>query len=268
MTVVEKQSQVMPIVDPEMIADVHTALIEAGVSLWLNDSVVRFEKSRGHTIGVTLASGQQIETDMVILCIGVHPEIKLAVDAGLDIGDHGGIQVDPHMRSSDPYIWAVGDAVEVYDVVTRTKGVIPLAGPANRQGRIAADVILGRHTFRGVQGTSVVGILDLVMAFTGPSEKMLKRLGQWDALEKVYLYPGHSAGYYPGANPISLKLIFDRRDGRVVGAQALGKSGVAKRIDVISMAIQHQATVFDLEEAELCYAPQFEQPKIRSTWQA
>lgn len=257
-TVVEKQPQVMPIVDPEMIADVHAALIEAGVSLWLNESVVRFDKGNGNTLGVTLASGRQIETDMVILCIGVRPETKLADDAGLTIGAHGGIKVDPQMRTNDPHIWAVGDAVEVYDVVTRTKSVIPLAGPANRQGRIAADVILGRnHAFRGVQGTSVVGILDLVVAFTGPSEKLLKRLGRWDALEKVYLYPGHSAGYYPGANPISLKLIFDRRDGRVVGAQALGKSGVEKRIDVISMAIQHQATVFDLEESELCYAPQF-----------
>jgi len=257
-TVVEKQSQVMPIVDPEMIADVHAALIKAGVSLFLNDSVVSFEKSVGHTLGVTLASGQQIETDMVILCIGVRPEVKLAIDAGLAVGDYGGIRVDPQMRTSDPHIWAVGDAVEVHDVVTQTKGVIPLAGPANRQGRIAADVILGRQrSFRGVQGTSVVGILDLVVAFTGPSEKLLKRLGQWDDLEKVYLYPGHTAGYYPGANPINMKLIFNKRDGSVVSAQALGKSGVEKRIDVISMAIQSEATIFDLEEAELCYAPQF-----------
>jgi rhodanese-related sulfurtransferase len=248
----------MPIVDPEMIADVHAALIEAGVSLFLNDSVVSFEKSDGHRLGITLASGQQIETDMVILCIGVRPEVKLAADAGLAVGDYGGIRVDPQMRTSDPHIWAVGDAVEVQDVVTQTKGVIPLAGPANRQGRIAADVILGRQrSFRGVQGTSVVGILDLVMAFTGPSEKLLKRLGQWDDLEKVYLYPGHTAGYYPGANPISMKLIFNKRDGSVVSAQALGKSGVEKRIDVISMAIQNEATIFDLEEAELCYAPQF-----------
>jgi NADPH-dependent 2,4-dienoyl-CoA reductase/sulfur reductase-like enzyme/rhodanese-related sulfurtransferase len=257
-TVVEKQAQVMPIVDPEMIADVHAALIEAGVSLFLYDSVVSFEKSVGHTLGVRLASGQQIETDIVILCIGVRPEVKLAVDAGLAVGDVGGIRVDPQMRTIDSHIWAVGDAVEVHDVVTQTESVIPLAGPANRQGRIAADVILGRQrSFRGVQGTSVVGILDLVVAFTGPSEKLLKRLGQWDVLEKVYLYPGHTAGYYPGANPISMKLIFNKRDGRVVSVQALGKSGVEKRIDVISMAIQNEATIFDLEEAELCYAPQF-----------
>lgn len=257
-TVVEKQSQVMTVVDAEMIAEVHDALLHAGVSLWLNDSVVRFDQGRAHTLDVTLASGQCIPTDLVVFCIGVTPETELAVKAGLAIGDHGGIRVDAQMRTSDPRIWAVGDAVEVQDVVTRTAGVIPLAGPANRQGRIAADVILGRdRAFRGVQGTSVVGILDLVVAFTGPSEKRLRRLGQWDELEKVYLYPGHAAGYYPGAQPISIKLIFDRRDGRVVSAQAVGKSGVEKRIDVISMAIQNQATVFDLEEAELCYAPQF-----------
>jgi len=257
-TIVEKQSQVMPIVDPEMIADVHTALIEAGVALEFNNSVVRFDQREGHTISVTLESGRRIETDMVILCIGVRPEIGLAVEAGLNIGDYGGIHVDPHMRTSDPFIWAVGDAVEVHDVITGTEAVIPLAGPANRQGRIAADSILGRQrAFRGVQGTSVVGILDYVLAFTGPTEKLLKRLGQWEGLEKIYLYPGHTAGYYPGASPISIKLIFDTRDGRVVGAQALGKRGVEKRIDVISMAIQKKATVFDLEEAELCYAPQF-----------
>jgi rhodanese-related sulfurtransferase len=162
------------------------------------------------------------------------------------------------MQTSDPHIMAVGDAVEVQDVVTGALSVIPLAGPANRQGRIAADVIMGRDAvFRGVQGTSVVGVLNQVVAFTGPSEKLLKRLGLWDQMEKIYLYPGHHVDYYPGANPISLKLIFRKQDGRVIGAQAVGPSGVEKRIDVISMAIQKKATVFDLEEAELCYAPQF-----------
>ena len=257
-TVVEKQAQVMPVVDPEMIADIHTALIEAGVSLWLNDSVVQFDKAVGHSLKATLASGEVIETDMVILCIGVRPETDLAVDTGLTIGEYGGIHVDSKMQTSDPAIWAVGDAVEVHDVVTETDSVIPLAGPANRQGRIAADVILGRdRSFRGVQGTSVVGILDYVVAFTGPSEKLLKQLGRWKELEKIYLYPGHTAGYYPGANPINIKLVFNKHDGRVISAQAVGKSGVEKRIDVISMAIQKGATVFDLEETELCYAPQF-----------
>jgi rhodanese-related sulfurtransferase len=165
------------------------------------------------------------------------------------------------MRTSDDTIWAVGDAVEVRDVITGQWGVIPLAGPANRQGRIAADVILGRNVvFRGVQGTSVVGILGLVAAFTGPGEKTLKRMGVWDAsaqLEKIYLHPGHHAAYYPGSSPISLKLIFDKKNGRIISAQAVGKEGVEKRIDVISMAIQKKGTVFDIEEAELCYAPQF-----------
>ena len=165
------------------------------------------------------------------------------------------------MQTSDDKIWAVGDAVEVKDVVTGQWGVIPLAGPANRQGRIAADVIMGRDAkFRGVQGTSVVGILDMVAAFTGPSEKTLRRMGLWDDsadYEKIYLHPGDHAGYYPGSSPIALKLIFDKKDGRIISAQAVGKAGVEKRIDVISMAIQQKATVFDLEEAELCYAPQF-----------
>jgi rhodanese-related sulfurtransferase len=165
------------------------------------------------------------------------------------------------MRTSDPNIYAVGDAVEVRDFVTDRPALIPLAGPANRQGRIAADVISGRDSrFRGVQGTAVCGVFDLTIAATGPSEKTLKRLGVWDeagGLEKVYLHPEHIASYYPGASPMTFKLVFSKRDGRIVSAQAVGKDGVAKRIDVVSMAIQMRATVFDLEEAELCYSPQY-----------
>jgi NADPH-dependent 2,4-dienoyl-CoA reductase/sulfur reductase-like enzyme/rhodanese-related sulfurtransferase len=257
-TVVEKLPQLMPLLDPEMAATIQETLVKHGVRLSLNESVSRFEQAEGHRIALTLQSGGRIETDLVIMCIGVRPNIRLAQQAGLAIGESGGIQVNAHMCTNDPRIWAVGDAVEVRDVVTGQTGVIPLAGPANRQGRIAADVIMGRqHGFRGVQGTSVVGILDYVAAFTGASEKTLKRLGLWDQMEKVYLHPGHHAGYYPGAVPISLKLIFTKKKGRIVGAQAIGHEGVEKRIDVISMAIQMRATVFDLEETELCYAPQF-----------
>jgi len=257
-TVVEKLPQLMPLLDPEMAATIQETLVKHGVRLSLNESVSRFEQGQGHRIALTLQSGGRIETDLVIMCIGVRPNIRLAQEAGLAIGESGGIQVNAHMCTNDPRIWAVGDAVEVRDVVTGQTGVIPLAGPANRQGRIAADVIMGRqHGFRGVQGTSVVGILDYVAAFTGASEKTLKRLGMWDQMEKVYLHPGHHAGYYPGAVPISLKLIFTKKKGRIVGAQAIGREGVEKRIDVISMAIQMRATVFDLEETELCYAPQF-----------
>lgn len=260
-TIVEMQPQVMPLLDPELTAPIHDELVKHGVALRLNETVVGFEQNRDHSLSVQLKSGQIEPADLVILCIGVRPEAGLARDAGLEIGSYGGINVNDHMRTNDPKIWAIGDAVEVKDVITGHRGVIPLAGPANRQGRIAADNIMGRDSaFRGVQGTSVVGILDLVAAFSGPSEKTLRNMGVWDEtaqFEKVYLYPGHHAGYYPGAISINLKLIFNKADGRIISAQAVGKDGVDKRIDVISMAIQKNGTVFDLEEAELCYAPQF-----------
>jgi NADPH-dependent 2,4-dienoyl-CoA reductase/sulfur reductase-like enzyme/rhodanese-related sulfurtransferase len=260
-TIVEMQPQVMPLLDPEMVSPIHAELVKHGVTLRLNETVTGFEQNKKDSISVRLKSGTVEKADLVILSIGVRPEIKLAEEAGLEIGQRRGIRVDKHMRTSDEKIWAVGDAVEVKDVVTGQWGVIPLAGPANRQGRIAAATILGRNAeFRGVQGTSVVGILGLVVAFTGASEKTLRNMGIWDGpapYEKVYLHPGHHVGYYPGASPISLKLIFSSKDGRVAGAQAIGREGVEKRIDVISMAIQKNATVFDLQEAELCYAPQF-----------
>jgi rhodanese-related sulfurtransferase len=161
------------------------------------------------------------------------------------------------MRTSDPKIWAVGDAVEVRDVTTGQWSLIPLAGPANRQGRVAADVICGRNSrFRGVQGTAICGVFGLTVASTGASEKSLRRAGISD-YDKVYLHPAHHAGYFPGGKPMSLKLLFAKSDGRILGAQAIGEEGVDKRIDVIAMALQKGATVFDLEEAELCYAPQF-----------
>jgi len=257
-TLLEKMPQVMPLLDAEMVAPIHGSLVKHGVDLCLNESVSGFEQGNGHRLTLTLQSGKRIETDLVILCIGVRPDISLAEKAGLTIAPSGGIQVDEHMRTSDPHVWAVGDAVENLDLITGRRGVVPLAGPANRQGRIAADVILGRDSkFRGVQGTSVVGILDHVAAFTGASEKTLKQQGLWGRMEKIYLHPGHHAGYYPGAVPISLKLIFNKSDGRIMGAQAVGQKGVEKRIDVIAMALQMNATVYDLEEAELCYAPQF-----------
>jgi NADPH-dependent 2,4-dienoyl-CoA reductase/sulfur reductase-like enzyme/rhodanese-related sulfurtransferase len=260
-TIIEMQPQVMPLLDPEMTAPIHDELLKHGVVLRLNETVVGFEHNGDRSISVKLNSGQVEKADLVILSMGVRPEIGLAQDAGLEIGSRGGIKVDDHMRTNDSKIWAVGDAVEVRDVFTGHWGVIPLAGPANRQGRIAADTIMGRNSsFRGVQGTSVVGIMGLVAAFTGPSEKTLRQMGVWDEtaqLEKVYLHPAHHAGYYPGSSSISLKLIFSKVDGRIISAQAVGKEGVEKRIDVISMAIQKSGTVFDLEEAELCYAPQF-----------
>ena len=205
---------------------------------------------------VSTKLGTNYEADLVILGMGVRPETTLAQAAGLKLGDRGGIQVNPQMQTSDPKIWAVGDAVEVPNFITQELELLALAGPANRQGRIAADVIFGRDSqFRGVQGTSVCGMFDLTIASTGVNEKTLQKLG-WQ-YNKVYLHPGHHVGYYPNAKAISIKLLYSTVDGQILGAQAVGEAGVEKRIDVIATAIQMKATVFDLEEAELCYAPQF-----------
>ncbi len=255
-TLLEMLPQVMPPLDPEMVTPVHDRLTANGVQLRLGDGVTGFEQTREGTLIVSTKSGEKHPADLVILGIGVRPETKLAKDAGLEIGDRGGIRVNEQMRTNDEHIWAVGDAVEVRDWVTGEWILIPLAGPANRQGRVAADAICGRDTtFRGVQGTTVCGVFGLIIATTGASEKTLKRVGM--AYEKVYLHPGHHVGYYPGAKPIDMKLLFSPQDGRILGAQAVGEEGVEKRMDVIAMALQNRATVFDLEEAELCYAPQF-----------
>ncbi len=201
--------------------------------------------------------GQIVGADLVVLGIGVRPEAWLAKQAGLEIGERGGIRVDDHMRTSVPDIFAVGDAVEVKDYLTGEWSLVALAGPANRQGRIAADVIAGRHSrYRGTQGTAIIGLFGAAAAWTGVSEKMLNRIGERD-YEKIYLYPNSHAGYYPGAKYLAMKILFSKSDGRILGAQAVGQDGVDKRVDAIAMAIQLGATVYDLEEAELCYAPQF-----------
>jgi hypothetical protein len=201
----------------------------------------------------------------VILAIGVRPETALAKMAGIELGQRGGIRVDEQMRTSDPDIFAVGDAVEVKDFVTGQWTLIPLAGPANRQGRIAADVIAGRDSrYRGTQGTSICQIFEGAIAQTGVSEKVLVQLGDQD-FEKIYLYPNSHAGYYPGAKMLAIKVLFRKSDGRLLGAQVLGEDGVPKRIDSFAMAIQMGCTIYDLEEAELCYAPPFGSAKDPST---
>ena len=217
------------------------------------------DSSRPRTVRwhVLTKSGKTHPADIVILALGVRPDTALAKLAGLKIGERGGIRVDEHMRTSDPDILAVGDAVEVKDFVTGEWSLIALAGPANRQGRIAADVIAGRDSrFRGSQGTSIIGLFGGAAAWTGASEKTLKRLGDND-YEKIYLYPNSHAGYYPGAKPIAMKVIFRKSNGKLLGAQALGEDNVDKRISALAMALQMGATVYDLEESELCYAPQF-----------
>ena len=222
-----------------------------------DDGVAGFEQSENETLTVTTQSGKRYQADIVILALGVRPDTTLARLAGIEIGERGGIRVDEHMRTSNPDIFAVGDAVEVRDFVTGEWSLIALAGPANRQARIAADVIAGRDSrFRGTQGTSIVELFGATVAWTGANEKTLERLGDTD-FEKIYLYPNSHAGYYPGAKPIAMKVLFRRSDGRVLGAQAVGEDGVDKRISELALAIQLGATVYDLEQAELCYAPPF-----------
>jgi NADPH-dependent 2,4-dienoyl-CoA reductase/sulfur reductase-like enzyme/rhodanese-related sulfurtransferase len=255
-TVIEMAAQALPPLDPEMAAPIESHLRAQGVALHLGDAVAGFAQVENGLV-VKTRTGAEHRADLVLLAIGVRPETTLARDAGLEIGERGGVRVDDTMRTSDPHIWAVGDMVEVRDAVTGAWSVIPLAGPANRQGRLAAESILGRpRPFRGVHGTAICGVFGWAAATTGASEKALKNVGRTD-IQSVYLHPGHHVGYYPGAQPIYLKLIFATGDGRVLGAQAVGAEGVDKRIDAIAMAIQKGATVYDLEEAELCYAPQF-----------
>jgi NADPH-dependent 2,4-dienoyl-CoA reductase/sulfur reductase-like enzyme/rhodanese-related sulfurtransferase len=256
-TLIEKLNHVMPPLDPEMARLVERYMVRHGVQLELNDGVAAFEQSSDGKLEVLTISGKRHPADIVILAIGVRPETALAKMAGIEIGELGGIRVDEQMRTSDPDIFAVGDAVEVKDFVTGQWTLIPLAGPANRQGRIAADVIAGREArFRGTQGTSICKIFEGVIAQTGVSEKTLTRLGETD-FEKIYLYPNSHAGYYPGAKYIAIKVLFRKSDGLLLGAQILGEDGVPKRIDSFAMAIQAGFTIYDLEESELCYAPPF-----------
>jgi NADPH-dependent 2,4-dienoyl-CoA reductase/sulfur reductase-like enzyme/rhodanese-related sulfurtransferase len=256
-TLVEMLDQVLPPIDKEHAQVVEAHLKKHGVHLALADGVAGFKQADNGAIEVQTQSGATYPADIVILALGVRPDTTLAKIAGLLIGERGGIRVDEQMRTSDPNIFAVGDAVEVKDFVTGEWSLIALAGPANRQGRIAADVIAGRDSrFRGTQGTAIVGLFGAAVAWTGVSEKTLNRIGDTD-YEKIYLYPNSHAGYYPGAKPIAMKVIFRKSDGRLLGAQALGEDGVDKRISAFAAMLQMGATIYDLEEAELCYAPAF-----------
>jgi NADPH-dependent 2,4-dienoyl-CoA reductase/sulfur reductase-like enzyme/rhodanese-related sulfurtransferase len=256
-TLVEMLDQVMPPLDPEMARLVEGHLRKHGVLLELNDGVAGFKQAANGSLEVLTKSGKAHPADIVIMAIGVRPETEMAKMAGIKIGERGGIRVDEQMRTSNPDIFAVGDAVEVKDFVTGQWSLIPLAGPANRQGRIVADVIAGRSSrFRGTQGTSICLVFEAAVASTGVSEKVLVKLGDKD-YEKIYLYPNSHAGYYPGARMLAIKVIYRKSDGRLLGAQVLGQDGVTKRIDSFAMAIQMGCTIYDLEEAELCYAPPF-----------
>ena len=256
-TLVEAGNQVMAPLDIEMAAIVHDVLIDKDVKLILNDGVKEF-KDKGKR--VVLSSGKEIETDLIILSIGVRPETSIVKEAGIELNERGGIIVDKHMKTSVDNIYALGDAVEIIDFVNKKPAMIPLAWPANRQGRIVADNICGRNSsYKGSLGSSVAKIFDYTVATTGNNEKTLKKLGI--DYKAIHIHPGSHAGYYPGAFPISFKMLFNPKDGRILGAQGIGIDGVEKRIDIISTAIKGNLNVFDLQDIEPCYAPPYNSAK-------
>ncbi|MDL2318459.1 FAD-dependent oxidoreductase [Eubacteriales bacterium OttesenSCG-928-A19] len=257
-TLVEMQNQVIAPLDYDMACEVHQHIESMGVTLLLETALqtVRDDSGRLH---LELSKGS-LDVDMLILAIGVRPETKLAKDAGLRLNDRGAILVDERMRTSDAHIYAVGDAVEVIDFVTREKAFIPLAGPANKQGRIAADQICGIDSrYNGTQGSAILKVFDMTVATTGINEKTAKRLSL--DYDKVFTTSASHATYYPGAQSMAIKTLFDKSTGKILGAQVVGFEGSDKRCDVIATAIRFGATAKDLSELELCYAPPFSSAK-------
>lgn len=260
-TIVEMANQVMAPLDYSMAAIVHQHLVEKGVDLQLKDGVKRFETTEEEAIVVHLQSGKQLKTDLVILSIGVRPETKLAKEAGLSIGTAGGIAVNEYMQTSDPDIYALGDAVEVRHVVTGKPVLIPLAGPANKQGRIVANnLVMGnKEIYAGTLGTSIAKVFDLTVAVAGANAKLLKK----ENLDYIssYTHSASHAGYYPGAVPLTIKILFAPDNGRLLGAQVVGFEGVDKRIEMLAQVIQKQGTVYDLALLEHAYAPPYSAAK-------
>ena len=258
--VVEMANQVMAPLDFSMAAIVHRQLTDKGVGLHLEDGVSRFEEKDGG-VTVHLRSGKQIATDMVLLSIGVRPETKLAKDAGLAIGERGGITVNDYMQTSDANIYALGDAVEVRHLVTGQPTLIPLAGPANKQGRIVADNIVfgNKKKYPGSIGTSIAKVFDLTVAAAGANAKLLQRNNI--PYISSYTHGASHAGYYPGAVPLSIKILFAPENGKLLGAQIVGFNGVDKRIEMLAQVIQRGGTVHDLAELEHAYAPPYSSAK-------
>jgi NADPH-dependent 2,4-dienoyl-CoA reductase/sulfur reductase-like enzyme/rhodanese-related sulfurtransferase len=257
--IVEKLDQVMPSLDFEMASFMSAHLKEKGVECILGDGITSFSRQNGR-LTVHTENGKTLPCDMAILSIGVRPENRLAREAGLEIGQKGGVKVSATMQTSDPNIYAVGDAVEITDHVTGFRTMTPLAGPANKQGRIAADNVMGRRSiFRGTLGTSVVKLFDMTVASTGANERFLA--GNNIPYLVSYTHSGSHASYYPGAEMMAIKLFFSPGSGKILGAQIIGGQGVDKRIDIIATAIHGSMTVYDLEELELAYAPPYSSAK-------
>lgn len=255
-SVVEAMPQVMNVVDPEIASTVANHMREHGVELHLSQSVTAVREHPSE-LEVQLSGGNNIKCDMVILSIGVKPESGLAKTAGLKLGERGGILVNEFLQTSNEFIYAAGDAVEIRNLVTGETGVVPLAGPANKQGRLIADNIVHRNSrkFRGAVGTGIAKVFDLAVGATGANEKLLR--ARSIPFESVIVHPGSHAGYYPGAQTVTIKLLFSPVDGRILGAQAVGLEGVDRRLDVLALAVHKGLTVADLEEYEHVYAPPF-----------
>ena len=262
-SIVEATDQVMAPVDPEMAEILHNNIRSNGVGLYLADGVASFE-DKGTSVDVKLSSGTVLSADIVILSIGVRPNSQIAKDAGLELNARGGIVVNDHMQTADPDIYAAGDVVEVEDFIFGDRTMVPLAGPANKQARIVADNICGiPSTYKGTQGSSVAQVFDMAAASTGANEKALIRRGlvRGKDYTSILINQNSHAGYYPGAVPIYLKLLFSTDGGKIYGAQIIGQDGVDKRIDTIGTAIRLGAGVSALKDLELAYAPPFNSAK-------
>jgi len=262
-SLVEMLNQVMAPFDFEMAQLIHKTLEENGVSLYLGNGVTSFMET-DESILVNLSDGKQLTTRLVILSIGVKPNSELARSAGLALNARGGIVVDKTLRTSDPDIFAVGDVIEVEDFISKGKTMIPLAGPANKQGRIAAGNIAGENDqYPGTQGSAIVKIFDVCAANTGANEKTLLKNGliKGKDYEKLIILQNSHAGYYPGASPMAIKLLFSTDGNKIFGAQIIGKEGVDKRIDTIGTAIRLGGTIWDLKSLEFAYAPPFSSAK-------
>ncbi len=254
-TLVELAGQIMPPLDQEMARDLQYHLEYHGVQLKLGTAAIGFTDDNGK-VNVSLNDETTLSADLVLLAVGVRPDVKLARYAHLTLGPCGGIEVNANMQTSDVNIYAAGDVVEVKDTITGNQELIALAGPANRQGRIAAEHILGRSSvYTTTQGTAIVKVFEMTGAVTGASEKSLKQLNI--AYCKIYIHPSGHASYYPGSTSMHIKLLFSPDDGRILGAQVVGYDGVDKRIDVFATALRADMTVYDLEALELAYAPPY-----------
>ncbi|NLB28635.1 MAG: FAD-dependent oxidoreductase, partial [Clostridiales bacterium] len=257
-TIVEMTDHLIASLDYDMACDVHNYIQKMGVHLLLSNGVVKIADRDGK-LDISLQKGE-LTTDMVIMAVGVRPETELASAAGLELNERGAVVVSDAMQTSDPDIYAVGDAVAITEFVTGTGGYVPLAGPANRQGRIAADNICGiGSVYKGTQGSAVLKIFDMTVAVTGITESVAKRLNL--NYDKSYTYSASNATYYPGGHDMSVKTVFDRDSGKILGAQLVGFDGVCKRCDVFSVAVRAGMTAGDLTELELCYAPPFSSAK-------